>query len=378
MSAIPADQRTFWVDSSGLVSPCHILENFALNVLKFHQDRLAQNLQLAGAVGVEWWIQKRSMKSSLGFHWDKDEVRRSRNGDYIFPYLSTITYLSVGGAPTVIMNSCADEHGFPVKQSHSSDHIPITKGWFSYPTLGKHICFDGRFLHGVPAEFALSCADHSQFKERITFMVNIWSTHKPEGIRPFPSLPETRAISAALWPIPRKMTDQGVRRLDASPEWPIASFTLRSAEVSLEVNALPSAELENALLHSVFSATDSDVIASNFGCSVNVLASKSADAITACFPSPKRRRAEALQHDGLQETLLDGSLDKDCAKITVRLRLRISLCLRFPMPLCGFESLDSCSSSEQPQVADQIFEIVYSAGQRNSASLCLRTTALLL
>lgn len=29
------------------------------------------------------------------------------------------------------------------------------KAWVSLPCLGKHICFDGRYLHGAPAELAL-------------------------------------------------------------------------------------------------------------------------------------------------------------------------------------------------------------------------------
>lgn len=30
------------------------------------------------------------------------------------------------------------------------------KAWVSLPCLGKHICFDGRYLHGAPAELALA------------------------------------------------------------------------------------------------------------------------------------------------------------------------------------------------------------------------------
>ena len=35
--------------------------------------------------------------------------------------------------------------------------------WISRPQLGKHICFDGRYLHGAPANLALpQVKDHLQ------------------------------------------------------------------------------------------------------------------------------------------------------------------------------------------------------------------------
>ena len=69
-----------------------------------------------GSSGVEWWVQvreaypdpgARSLRSraarlSIGMHWDKDEDLVDQQGINIHPHLSTVTYLSDAGAPTLV------------------------------------------------------------------------------------------------------------------------------------------------------------------------------------------------------------------------------------------------------------------------------------
>jgi hypothetical protein len=89
----------------------------------------------------------------------------------------------------------------------------IEQGWLSCPIVGKHICFDGRLLHGAPGAFFpsfntviekntngdveeqsskrrklesgekldtdSSIHDCDSGKKRITFMVNVWLNHCP-------------------------------------------------------------------------------------------------------------------------------------------------------------------------------------------------------
>ena len=69
-----------------------------------------------GSSGVEWWVQvreahpdagARSLRSraarlSIGMHWDKDEDLVDQQGINIHPLLSTVTYLSDAGAPTLV------------------------------------------------------------------------------------------------------------------------------------------------------------------------------------------------------------------------------------------------------------------------------------
>ena len=55
----------------------------------------------------------------------------------------------------------------------------------SYPLAGKHVSFDGRFLHGASRELARP-TDVEEGYERVTFLVNVWLGYKPRGIDAFP------------------------------------------------------------------------------------------------------------------------------------------------------------------------------------------------
>ena len=63
------------------------------------------------------------------------------------------------------------------------------RAFVSHPATGKHIAFDGAYLHGVPPELMLphGSGPHktpkgkkSRQKEavRVTFLVNVWTTHR--------------------------------------------------------------------------------------------------------------------------------------------------------------------------------------------------------
>lgn len=57
--------------------------------------------------GAEWWVQRRreGHHEDLGmpFHWDKDEHMLDQEGVVICPVVSTVTYLTDDGAPTVVV-----------------------------------------------------------------------------------------------------------------------------------------------------------------------------------------------------------------------------------------------------------------------------------
>ncbi|CAN0429479.1 unnamed protein product, partial [Ectocarpus sp. 13 AM-2016] len=109
------------------------------------------------------------------------------------------------------------------------------KAWVSRPALGKHICFDGRYLHAAPAELALpppstgldetpppegglrggdgagrskkrdkdgkskvvlpgssvdgkgGSSNTTARRRRVTFLVNVWLNHTPRTAAPLPA-----------------------------------------------------------------------------------------------------------------------------------------------------------------------------------------------
>jgi len=112
----------------------------------------------------------------------------------LHPRVATITYFSDTGVPTLILDKRSPP---PPDEEKKSLNGSINKAWLSHPCFGKHVAFDGRYLHGAPGEYFPSVSkksiDTSEPKAkrlkvevlnppsatRITFMVNIWLNHCP-------------------------------------------------------------------------------------------------------------------------------------------------------------------------------------------------------
>mmetsp|Transcript_1484 Transcript_1484/g.2261 ORF Transcript_1484/g.2261 Transcript_1484/m.2261 type:complete len:344 (+) Transcript_1484:1-1032(+) len=157
-------------------------------------------------------------ESGINFHWDKDEDLRIAAGGnlYVHPHLSTVTYLTNIGAPTLVCH----RRVHPLTGKHWLDHNTTTntgnntttddvddEGYLCWPRLGKHLSFDGRYLHAAPPDFLAKGEWESQIdvvpentnntndrilaqrrrrRRRVTFLVNIWINHKPFNVEPFP------------------------------------------------------------------------------------------------------------------------------------------------------------------------------------------------
>jgi len=202
--------RTFWLPSGA--SPKNNFERMAKSVFDFHSKRRGHQFDESRS-GAEWWCQVRPSppsgrysataednglsKEGVVFHYDKDEELAEMTGIHVFPHVSTITYLTNIGAPTFIL----DRHVDDIQQGSSwqRDGGNVGKGYVSYPTSGKHTCFDGRCLHAVVSELKSKSLEDEvkDYREslkddddvnairsgrRITFLVNCWYDHKPINI----------------------------------------------------------------------------------------------------------------------------------------------------------------------------------------------------
>lgn len=245
--------RTFWI-SANATARCS-LEQMAKDVFQHHVS--SDNNFDEVSSGAEWWVQIRPSpekvgryamhdskdtnedddsgeddmaKEGISFHWDKDEDLRILCGGttYIHPHLSTVTYLSAIGAPTLALNlrihNLTGEWVTP-----NEDKV---QGFLSWPRFAKHLSFDGRYLHAAPSNlmeegtFAKQIElpeDRSPDKKlkrryrRVTFLVNIWLNYKPFNVNPFPETmitkmsghqaeqPKVRLLFAAGKESPRKV-----------------------------------------------------------------------------------------------------------------------------------------------------------------------------
>lgn len=180
------------LDTIQQIKPRCYLEKMALEIFHHHvPNSPSPNFFYdPDTSGAEWWVQLRpsppgtgrySMlasdgdndeddmaKSGISFHWDKDEdLRIMCSGSmYIHPHISTVTYLTDLGAPTMVLTKRVDpftgeyvkgNHGNGAKHEGKSDgggdqDEDVTEGFVSWPKRGKHLSFDGRYLHAAPSD----------------------------------------------------------------------------------------------------------------------------------------------------------------------------------------------------------------------------------
>ncbi|CAN0329013.1 unnamed protein product [Ectocarpus sp. 8 AP-2014] len=144
-------------------------------------------------------------------------------GINVHPCLATVTYLSTNGGPTVVL----EKKGPMACEDIEEVSGEAAKAWVSRPALGKHICFDGRYLHAAPADLALpppttgldetpplggggskkrdkdgeskvvlpgssvdgkaGSSNTTARRRRVTFLVNVWLNHTPRTAAPLPA-----------------------------------------------------------------------------------------------------------------------------------------------------------------------------------------------
>ena len=163
----PEEKKTWWYELSK--SPSNIIENFILKSAHQHG--------LDGYLGAEWWIRSHdNIESQWYFHVDGDVGRFRQTGEYLAAPFSTVTYLCDGGQPTVVV----DQHHDWLK----TDGVYATGNddwsFWSYPKMGKHICWSLPYFHGVPAGMG-----HIQpGDKRVTLMFNLWNSRpfEPECV----------------------------------------------------------------------------------------------------------------------------------------------------------------------------------------------------
>lgn len=88
--------------------------------------------------GAEWWVQVRECTDStaskpIGFHWDKDEELLDADGVNVHPYVSTVTYLTHHGAPTIVLDQHAPRNANDTEMMYDGHHMK--RLWSVRPTL---------------------------------------------------------------------------------------------------------------------------------------------------------------------------------------------------------------------------------------------------
>ena len=220
-TARPKEEDQAYSSGSTFFVPCQmkprcLLEALALDIFKAHASSLIESHSDKGddicfdpeRSGAEWWTlvmdaappnsnddsdsslgskdpDDEEEEDDVGMHFDADYGLEDMLPSLIHPHISTITYLSDVGVPTLIL----DKTSPPPEDAEHKKTLggSISKGFLSYPKFGKHVAFDGRLLHGASAaffpsihnSFTSSSASKDETLKRITFLVNIWFNHIP-------------------------------------------------------------------------------------------------------------------------------------------------------------------------------------------------------
>ena len=169
-------KETFWIDASA--KPRCRLEAAALDILRYHVskhgivdgdgdgDIYTTGNETMSILGAEFWCQVKDARSEdtiasgVDIHYDKDEYL-AEAGIGVFPVISTVTYLAVppdgetAAATTIFTHKIKED----VEE-------PIEGTVLSYPVIGKHVSFDGRYLHGAPAVLTAPVAEALKIQQQ--------------------------------------------------------------------------------------------------------------------------------------------------------------------------------------------------------------------
>ena len=186
------------------------LERLARAIFEVHTDGVSFDPATSGA---EWWAQVRGgghRHEGIEYHWDVDEHfcdLPGGGGVHVHPHLSTVTYLTQVGAPTLILDAGSPTAATTAAVSALYGAIPT--GAISYPRRGKTIVFDGAKLHGAVPCVGIGAPSGSS---RVTFLVNVWLGHRPHAVEPLPA-GLARSMSNAWRPHPH----HGALAVDLAP-----------------------------------------------------------------------------------------------------------------------------------------------------------------
>ena len=160
--------RSFWIPINGSIYPANQPLAMGKAVAVLHDLAYPGGSHNSGIVGAEFWAQSRPAGAFIDPHFDKDEFLLRSEGLMRMPCLSTVTYLSALGGPTVIFNqtATADKLVSPAAPDEA---------YFVWPRRSRHAVFQGDMYHAVRGDLAVTGG------HRVTFLINWWARDLTEG-----------------------------------------------------------------------------------------------------------------------------------------------------------------------------------------------------
>ena len=164
---------TYWVAADADRASLSVVERAALDIFDLHSRGARFDRKKSGA---EWWtLDLEDGSGSVAWHFDRDYA--IEDDVNLGPHVATVTYLTSAGAPTVVLPLVAPSDADAIIQGAGGEVFA------SLPVAGKHMSFDGRYLHAAPESIYAKESD----ERRVTLLVNVWLDWRPGDAEPLPS-----------------------------------------------------------------------------------------------------------------------------------------------------------------------------------------------
>ena len=164
---------TYWVAADADRASLSVVERAALDIFDLHSKGARFDRKKSGA---EWWtLDLEDGSGSVAWHFDRDYA--IEDDVNLGPHVATVTYLTSAGAPTVVVPLVAPSDADASIQGAGGEVFA------SLPVAGKHMSFDGRYLHAAPESIYAKESD----ERRVTLLVNVWLDWRPGDAEPLPS-----------------------------------------------------------------------------------------------------------------------------------------------------------------------------------------------
>ena len=206
---------THWLAAGAAATT--LVEQAVKQIFDFHTRSVREDPRFDDTLsGAEWWTLSIEEDADVGVHFDKDYAMEDE-GLNVTPHVSTVTYLSDIGAPTIVTDVRAPRvYGDASRMAQSIGAVHV-----SLPLFGKHISFDGRMLHAAPSDMYDALSEDARVAawrqqrqqaraaaaaaaaattttttttgaepcppgNRVSLLVNVWVNHRPAMAAPLP------------------------------------------------------------------------------------------------------------------------------------------------------------------------------------------------
>ena len=116
----------------------NILEKYVYEISKFHIDQLDDNDK--NNIFIEFYVEYKIKTAKFKINYDEQQSKKINN--YVYPLVSTVTYLNDNMSPSIFTSVSNNEYKYKKFENINSGII------LSFPIKGKHVSYDGGKYYG--------------------------------------------------------------------------------------------------------------------------------------------------------------------------------------------------------------------------------------